>query len=78
MPTFLTMENADNIPPLTAGQKFEVVGRSLIDPFEFVLIGCVAGLGQAIDSNPTYGQGVTRSGMGRHTPITQLRISWPA
>ncbi len=46
MPNFLTMENADNIPPLTAGQKFKVVGRSLIDPSEFVLIGFVAGLGQ--------------------------------
>jgi len=57
MPNFLTMENADNIPPLTAGQKFKVVGRSLIDPSEFVLIGVVAGLGQASDSNPTYGQG---------------------
>jgi hypothetical protein len=57
MPNFLTMENADNIPPLTAGQKFKVVGRSLIDPSEFILIGFVAGLGQASDSNPTYGQG---------------------
>jgi|HubBroStandDraft_4_1064222.scaffolds.fasta_scaffold62124_1 hypothetical protein len=57
MPNFLTMENADNIPPLTAGQKFKVVGRSLIDPSEFVLIGFVAGLGQASDSNPTFGQG---------------------
>jgi hypothetical protein len=57
MPNFLTMENADNIPPLTAGQKFKVVGHSLIDPSEFVLIGLVAGLGQASNSNPTYGQG---------------------
>lgn len=57
MPNFLTMESADNIPPLTAGQKFKVVGRSLIDPSEFVLIGVVAGQGQASDSNPTYGQG---------------------
>ena len=57
MPNFLTMESADNIPPLTAGQKFKVVGRSLIDPSEFVLIGVVAGQGQASDSSPTYGQG---------------------
>ncbi len=57
LPNFLTVENADNIPPLTAGQKFKVVGRSLIDPSEFVLIGFVAGLGQASDSNPSYGQG---------------------
>lgn len=57
MPNFLTMEDADNIPPLTSGQKFKVVGRSLIDPSEFVLIGFVAGLGQASNSNPSYGQG---------------------
>ncbi len=57
MPNFLTMENAENIPPLTSGQKFKVVGRSLIDPSEFVLIGFVAGLGQASNSNPSYGQG---------------------
>jgi hypothetical protein len=58
MPNFLTLEHAGNVPPLTPGQKFKVVGRSLIDPFEFVLIGFVAGLGQASDSNPTYGQGM--------------------
>ena len=57
MPNFLTMEDAEKIPPLTSGQKFKVVGRSLIDPFEFVLIGFVAGLDQASDSNPSYGQG---------------------
>jgi hypothetical protein len=57
LPNFLTVEDADNIPALTPGQKFKVVGRSLIDPSEFVLIGFVAGLGQASDSNPSYGQG---------------------
>jgi hypothetical protein len=57
MPNFLTMEDAENIPPLTSGQKFKVVERSLIDPSEFVLIGFVAGLDQASNSNPSYGQG---------------------
>ncbi|MFZ3331606.1 MAG: hypothetical protein WA197_13305 [Candidatus Acidiferrales bacterium] len=57
LPNFLTLEDAENIPPLTSGQKFKVVGRSLIDPSEFVLIGFVAGLGQASDSDPSYGQG---------------------
>jgi hypothetical protein len=57
LPNFLTVENADNVPPLTAGQKFKVVGRSLIDPSEFVLIGFVAGLGQASNSDSSYGQG---------------------
>jgi hypothetical protein len=57
LPNFLTVENAGQVPPLTSGQKFNVVGRSLIDPSEFVLIGLVAGLGQASNSDPSYGQG---------------------
>src|ERR1700723_3757078 len=57
LPNFLTMENAGQVPPLTAGQKFKTVGRGLIDPSEFVLQGFVAGLGQASNSNPSYGQG---------------------
>ncbi len=57
LPNFLTVENADRIPPLTSGQKFKVVARGVFDPFEFVLIGFVTGLGQASDSNPSYGQG---------------------
>lgn len=57
MPNFLTMEDVDKVPPMTAGQKFKTVGRGLIDPSEFVLQGVVAGLGQASNSNPSYGQG---------------------
>jgi hypothetical protein len=57
MPNFLTVEDADRIPPLTPGQKFKVVARGVFDPFEFVLVGFVAGLGQASNSNPSYGQG---------------------
>ncbi|MFZ0583641.1 MAG: hypothetical protein WAN72_15975 [Candidatus Acidiferrales bacterium] len=57
LPNFLTLEEADNIPPLTSGQKLKVVGRSLIDPSEFVLIGFVAGLGQASNIDASYGQG---------------------
>ena len=57
MPNFLTVEDADRIPALSSGQKFKVVARGVFDPFEFVLVGFVAGLGQASDSNPTYGQG---------------------
>ncbi len=57
LPNFLTVENAENVPPLSSGEKFKIVGRSLIDPFEFVLIGFVAGLNQASNSDPSYGQG---------------------
>jgi hypothetical protein len=57
LPNFLTVENAENVPPLTAGQKFKLVARGIYDPMEFVLVGFVAGLGQASDSDPSYGQG---------------------
>jgi hypothetical protein len=57
LPNFLTVENAENVPPLTAGQKFKVVARGVFDPTEFVLVAFVAGLGQASDSDPSYGQG---------------------
>jgi len=58
LPNFLTMENAQNVPPLTPAEKFKVTARGLFDPFEFVLIGVVASLGQASNSNPSYGQGM--------------------
>jgi hypothetical protein len=57
LPNFLSVDETENLPALTSGQKFKVVGRSLIDPSEFVLIGFVAGLGQASNSDPSYGQG---------------------
>jgi hypothetical protein len=57
LPNFLTVENASQIPPLTAGQKFKVVARSTFDPVEFVYIGFVAAVGQANNSDSAYGQG---------------------
>jgi hypothetical protein len=58
LPNFLTLENAGNVPPLTAKEKFKVTARGLFDPSEFVLTGFVAGFNQAANSNPTYGQGM--------------------
>ena len=58
MPNFLTLENAGIIPPLTPKEKFAVTARGVFDPFEFVLIGFVASINQASDSNPTYGGGM--------------------
>jgi hypothetical protein len=58
LPNFLTVENVGQIPPLSAGEKFKVTARGVFDPFEFVLIGFVAGINQASNSNPSYGQGM--------------------
>src|SRR5215469_10441341 len=66
LPNFLTLENAKNVPPLTPGQKFKVTARGVFDPFEFVLIGTVAGINQAANRNPLLDR--AWRGMGSATP----------
>lgn len=46
-----------NAPPLTADQKFHLMLKSTVNPFEFVATGLQAGLSQAEDEFPAYGQG---------------------
>jgi len=43
--------------PLIAKQKFQLAFRSVIDPFTFVAVGFLAGLQQASDQFPDFGQG---------------------
>ena len=57
LPNFLTVENAANVPPLTAGGKFKLVGRSAFDPAQFVWYAGLAGISQASNSEPGFGQG---------------------
>ncbi|HXZ12588.1 MAG TPA: hypothetical protein VEG64_09365 [Candidatus Sulfotelmatobacter sp.] len=57
LPNFLTVENASQIPPLSAGQKFKVVARSTFDPVEYPYLALVAAIAQAENSEPAYGQG---------------------
>lgn len=57
LPNFLTVENAHNIPPLTAGKKFKVVLRTTFDPVEYPYVGFLAAISQAEDSEPGFGQG---------------------
>ena len=58
LPNLLTVENASSLPPLTIGQKFKTVAEGCFDPVEVVFIGIEAGIGQADNTNPTYGQGM--------------------
>jgi hypothetical protein len=57
MPNFLTLENGANVPPLTPGQKFKLVTRSVFDPFQFGWYALLSGISQAQNSEPGYGQG---------------------
>ena len=57
LPNFLTVENADQLPPLTTGQKFKLQARSQFDLVEFPWYGFLAAISQAENSEPGYGQG---------------------
>jgi hypothetical protein len=57
VPNFNTVETADNVPRLTPKQKFHLMYKSSVDPFVFVADAFVAGLSQAQNSNPGFGQG---------------------
>ncbi len=57
LPNYLTVENQSNLPPLTTAQKFKTVAEGCFDPIESIFIGIQAGIDQADNVNPTYGQG---------------------
>jgi hypothetical protein len=57
LPNFLTLENADQAPPLSVGKKFKVTARSSFDPVTFVWHGLQAAISQANNSEPAFGQG---------------------
>lgn len=56
MATFNTTTNKD-AAPLSPGQKLKLFFKSATDPWPFLLAGAVAGIGQAQDSTPEWGQG---------------------
>lgn len=62
LPNFLTIENAGTISPLTTKQKFAVVTRSSFDYALYPWYGFLAGISQAENSEPGYGQGPTGYG----------------
>src|SRR5579872_7465030 len=55
-PNFGTTNHMD-APPLTSGQKFHLFYRAALDPFVFASTGFQAGISQAENEFPGYGQG---------------------
>jgi len=62
LPNFLSVENAGKIPPLTTKQKFAVVTRSSFDYIQIPWYAFLAGVSQAENSEPGYGQGAAGYG----------------
>jgi hypothetical protein len=61
LPNFLTVET-QNVPPLTVGEKFKVVARGSFDYVQIPWYGFLAGVSQAENSEPGYGQGAVGYG----------------
>jgi hypothetical protein len=57
IPEFQAVNTAGVYKPLTVGQKFNLMWKSSTDPYIFTLDAIVAGIGQAKNSNPGFGQG---------------------
>lgn len=56
MPNFMTVREVDGLPPLTSAEKFSVVARGSFDYFQGVWYGALAGISQAENSEPSFGQ----------------------
>jgi hypothetical protein len=67
IPDFGTTSRHD-ASPLTVGQKFHLFAKSAFDPVELSVVGLQAGLSQAEDEFPEYGQGA--SGYGKRYGAT--------
>jgi hypothetical protein len=62
VPNFNTVNNG-KAQSITPSQKFQLFFKGAFDPYQFVLAGIDAGIGQAENENPGYNQGL--KGFGR-------------
>lgn len=57
LPNYTTVAEREQFTPLSAGTKFKLSAKTMTDPVTVSFIGGIALLGQARNSDPTYGQG---------------------
>ena len=57
MPNYLTVEGQSHVPPISWKEKFAISAKGSFDPYEFTIVGIVAGIRQAENSSPAFGQG---------------------
>jgi len=57
MPNFLTVENESQAKPLHWKEKFAITAKGVFDPYEFAVVGILAGIRQADNAYPAFGQG---------------------
>jgi hypothetical protein len=57
MPNYLTVDGESQVKPVSWKEKFSMAAKGSFDPYEFTLVGIVAGIRQADNSSPGFGQG---------------------
>src|SRR5215471_2526653 len=64
IPNYRSYPSLKDAKPLTSGEKFKLAARDSFDPGTFLLAGVFAGVNQATNASPSYGQGM--AGYGRY------------
>jgi hypothetical protein len=54
LPNFGTVENAANVPPITASQRFRIASLSSFDPFVYPFVALTAGIAHLRGQEPTW------------------------
>jgi hypothetical protein len=57
MPNYLTVDGQSQVKPVSWKEKFAMAAKGSFDPYEFTIVGIVAGIRQADNSSPGFGQG---------------------
>jgi len=57
MPNYLTVDSQAEVKPISWKEKFAIAAKGSFDPYEFTVVGIVAGIRQAENSSPGFGQG---------------------
>jgi len=58
MPNYLTVDGESQVKPISWKEKFAISAKGSFDPYEFTVVGIVAGIRQAENSSPGFGQGM--------------------
>lgn len=58
MPNYLTVDSQSQVKPISWKAKFAISAKGSFDPYEFTVVGVVAGIRQAENSDPAFGQGM--------------------
>lgn len=58
MPNYLTVDGQSQVAPVSWKEKFAMAAKGSFDPYEFTIVGIVAGIRQAENSDEEFGQGM--------------------